>query len=162
MSSTGFYAMVTALVRLRRIMRLRKAEQPARFLAEPRVPLNLIPIDLVAEATARIALADDTARVFHLTNTRPPMLGDAFAAILGLLGMPEAEFTDAADRLGDLDQRARQAFHEPYLSSDLTFDGTNTAQVCGADTLSYPFDAAAYERVTTWFLENSLRGVANV
>lgn len=160
MSNTGFYAMLKVAVQLRRIMQRRNVDRPIRFLADPRVALNLIPVDLVARATVRVALADTVARVFHLTNDQPPSLGDAVATARRLLGL-HLVFTDSDAELDDVDRRMRSTFHEPYLSSDLMFDTTNAAQVCDPGLLSYPMDAAEIDRFSAWFLANSPGSMAH-
>lgn len=159
-SSTGYYAMLRLSSRLHRFMRTAGTPARIRVLADPEQELNLVPVDMVAAATVRIALDEGDQRVFHVTNAQAPKLTTVFDAGFRLLGLPEPEYTDDPDSLSPLDQRLRSSFYDSYINSAKVFDITNTENVCGPDATTYRMDTEMLDRYSAWYLDNVLAAPA--
>lgn len=110
------------------------------ILADPQVRINLVPVDVVARAAARISIADAPAGVYHLANTAPPRVGDGLAALTRVLAMRTPRYVTDPAALTTIDRKLNDGmeFHRSYMLQDKELDCSATERVCGPDSLHAP------------------------
>lgn len=123
---SGGYAVQERLVLLHR--RLERAgtaaEHRVRLRADPAVPLNLVPVDLVASDAVSLALACAPAGIYHLTHPAPLPLGRTIDKLCELVGLrpprycPDGPAFTGVDRLIE----RQTAFHQHYWKGAKVFD----------------------------------------
>lgn len=156
---TGLYGFVRNL----RLLKLEVSEvlgdllmhRPLRLIADGSVPINLIPIDMVASSAVRISLSDSAAQIFHLTNSAAPELDAGLAMISRLVGIAPPRYVESRDELTSIDERVDEKlrFYRSYISQQIEFDRTNTDAVLGADSGAFPMSAEKVGQFVEWYLE---------
>jgi nucleoside-diphosphate-sugar epimerase len=144
LSDFGLYGFLAQLHRFRRL--LDRAAPGARdatrltVVADPDTPVNLVPVDLVAAQTVR--LASSSARIVHVTNESQPVIRDVFAAIFDAVGLPRPRYTDDPSALTELDLRFDRAidFYRSYVSGHKVF--RQDAAFSLGVALDHPYDSA--------------------
>jgi nucleoside-diphosphate-sugar epimerase len=163
-SSFGLYGFVGALWRLDRrveellggLLRFR----PVRFEFSADHQLNLIPIDAVAEAIARlIASPSPGASYHHVANLTPPAIGEALGELCLEMGLSRPEFSVPRANLSSIDLRVSEAtrFYQSYLRNPKTFGTENTERVVGRDILTWQLDPEKLLPYGRWYLERLRR-----
>jgi nucleoside-diphosphate-sugar epimerase len=126
----------------------------ASVLANPALPINVVPVDAVARNAVRISLSASREQVFHLTNPAAPTIAEAVAVLARLLGVRPPRFVDSPAELSLIDGalNAGLASYEPFALVDRTFDHAHTDAVCGPEASSFPLDDARLAQHVTWYL----------
>lgn len=146
----GFYGFLRELVQFRgmveRAQRGLLTRSPLTIRAEPDAPLDLVPIDQVAEEAVRIGMQEATG-VFHLNHPRPPTVKLAIDTMFALLGLHPPRYADADAELDWLGARfdERLAFYGSYLHGDKRFDRSRTEAAIGGsgEAAGFVVDEAA-------------------
>jgi nucleoside-diphosphate-sugar epimerase len=101
-SFTGLYGFIRELTTFKRRVARRLggylAHRSLRILADEQVPINLIPVDAVASNAVRISRSSTSARVFHLTNDAPPIVGESMRIVFKELGLRAPRFAASIER----------------------------------------------------------------
>lgn len=125
-----------------------------RLLADPELPLNLVPVDVVARNAVSIALSDSPEMYFHLANSTPPPIRDVIVRILSLIGLREPLWVRDKDGFTALDEQLDKGmdFYASYMKNRKTFDMTNTEAVCGKDAGRAPMDDEQVTEYVRYYL----------
>jgi thioester reductase-like protein len=158
LNASGFYSYVRKLVQLRNMLQRMGAlgfEARLEVQADPDVHLNLIPIDAVASSAVGISRSPSKARVFHLTNSTPPRVGDLFEKALPILGMSGPRVTKViASQSAQTEKLNRNMrFFTSYVTAPKQFDQANTIAAVGPDALRWPIDDENLGPYLRWYLE---------
>lgn len=125
-----------------------------RLLADPDVPVNLVPVDVVARNAVSIALSDSTETYFHLVNSETVPVRDAVSVILNLIGLREPLWVHDTNGFTALDELLDKGmdFYSSYLKNSKSFDVSHTEAACGQGSCSATMDAAEVREYTLHFL----------
>lgn len=126
-----------------------------RLLAEPDIPVNLVPVDVVARNAVSIALSGSTERYFHLANATPPTVGLSMAAVMALLGFRVPIWVTERDGFTAIDEtlNAGMDFYGSYLLNGKSFVTTNTQAVSGTGSCDVPLDSDRVGAFLRYYLE---------
>lgn len=129
--------------------------RPLRLLADGGVPINLIPIDMVAQSAVTIAHSDSDAQIFHLTNSSPPELGVGLGVVADMVGIKPPKFVSSRDELTSIDRQVdeKMLFYGSYLRSSLEFDRTNSDAVLGSDSGDFLMSLDEMKAFVSWYLD---------
>jgi nucleoside-diphosphate-sugar epimerase len=130
---------------------------PIRLLAEPDMPLNLLPIDATARAIAGLAMRGWPEAAYHVTNNTPPVLSDCIGVGFNLLGLPSPEYVSSDGQLTDLDRKLHTEFYEAYMKNAKKFSTKNTLSVLGDGALDVEVSSAGIEAQLRWYRESGYR-----
>ena len=125
-SDSGLYKIASMLHRLRGLFR---PTASVRLRSNPEAALDLVPIDLVVAEMLDIIERGGRSleRTFHLTSEQPLSVGEVFASVSPVTGVPvkcSLQRPPRSDRLGALITRTLRPYL-PYLVQDRTFDRAN-------------------------------------
>lgn len=157
---TGLYGFVRNL----RLLRERVGEvlgdmlmhRPIRLIADGGVPINVIPIDLVARSAVAISMSDSEASVFHLTNSRPPRLETGLSVVSDLVGIRPPRYVTSPDELTSIDRQVneRLLFYGSYIRQTLEFDRRNSDAALGAESGAFPMSPERIGEFVSWYVEH--------
>ena len=160
-SFSGMYGMVDEVRRFKAKVADRLGfllqHRGIKILADPTMPVNLIPVDYVARVIAQLSLVDTTATTFHVTNSAPPGAGMCLDAGFELLGLPRPTFVDRPEQLNELDRQLQTDFYDSYLRNGKRFSVKNTESVCGPRCLDFPIDQHMLTSLLSWYLKSGNR-----
>lgn len=128
------------------------ADNGIRVLVEPTIEINLIPIDLVAQAITRISMSDTDKQVFHIANGAAPTVGTCLAATCELLEMPALTYVDDAGQLTEIDRYLQTDFYDVYMRNGKTFSLNNSESVLGAGALDFRIDRDTFCDFASWYM----------
>jgi nucleoside-diphosphate-sugar epimerase len=160
---SGMYGFARQLLLFKRIVERRvgtylsHARLRVRF--EPDVPINLVPVDVVARNSVTIGLSNSAATFFHLANSETIPVDEALTHIMGMMGLrPPICVTDEDDFTAiDTALATGLTFYGSYLRAPKEFSVANTEAVCGPGTCAAPMDIALVDAYLKYFLRQ-LRG----
>jgi nucleoside-diphosphate-sugar epimerase len=156
---TGLYGFVRNLLVLRErvseVLGDMLMHRPLRLTADGGVPINVIPVDLVARSAVRISLSASDAQIFHLTNSQAPQLGEGLAVIADLVGIKPPRYVSSPDELTAIDRQVDEklVFYGSYIRQRLEFDRSNSDAVLGPDSGAFPMNAETVAEFVSWYLE---------
>jgi nucleoside-diphosphate-sugar epimerase len=134
------------------------ATRPWRVYGNPEGRHNVIPVDRVAEAAVRIALANTDPDIYHLAGTQAIVLPDLLGAIADAAGVREPEIVTDQGQLSFADQVVADtvAVFQPYALGDKVFEVAKSSKVCGESLLDFPISRDLMARFLRWDLEQAL------
>jgi thioester reductase-like protein len=154
-----FFAIVRLLARVATLGRRGAARggggvRDLRVPGAAAAPLNIVPVEYVAEAVVALATHSEAAHgTFHLVASTPPTQAAMLAALSRVIGLDGARLADVRRVPDDLSPLERRLVHllapyTEYLAQDLRFDDRRARAVL--DDVGIPpatLDAAAIERL---------------
>jgi thioester reductase-like protein len=155
---TGFYGLAQNVLRLGILSRIQGEDHVAetlRVCLDPACPMNVIPVDVVAQQMVRIAGSSSTASIFHITNATPPTLATILYPILRLVDVKEPMFVREKTDFTALDHLMDQAmdYFNGYVVGRKVFDRSQSNQALGDDRAGDMFvDEPLIERYVRWYL----------
>ncbi|WP_454561923.1 SDR family oxidoreductase [Mycobacterium haemophilum] len=160
-SFSGMYGMLDQVLRFKTRVADRLGSllqhRGLALLADPETELNLIPIDYVARAVARISLADSDESVFHVVNRTPPKAATCLDAGFDLLDLPQPRFVSKPTQLSELDRRLQTEFYDTYLRNGKNFLTVNAEKVCGSRAFDFAIDKQIIRRFLSWYIESGVK-----
>jgi nucleoside-diphosphate-sugar epimerase len=129
---SGLYGFMRQLLQLRKESERRLggylSRKPLQIVAEPEMPLNLIPVDHVVGRAVQIALAGDEAEVVHLTNASAPPLGRVLDPLFERYGLHKPNYVTDKARFSVIDGEfdREMNFYGSYLSGTKHFAQSST------------------------------------
>jgi len=156
---SGLYGFTRQLFQFRGVMQRMQADllttRPLRLRVSPDAPLNLVPVDAVAEQAAHIGLQSGAEGIYHLTEPSPPSIGEAILAVTRALGLADPEFVAPDAPLEWLDEQLdkRLVFYSSYIRGHKVFERSRTdAALEGyrGPAQSVP----SVDRLVAWYLEH--------
>lgn len=161
-SFTGFYGFIRQLLEFNQQLALRGYDlfaRPLHIRAEPDTPMNLIPVDWVAQDAVSISLADAMMNkprgcAYHLTNPHAPNLETDMRLLYKHLGLPLPVYTDSQQALNpaDLLLDSRLQFYTSYLCNRKTFSRQNTDVITGTQVFRRRFGEREVAQHINWYL----------
>lgn len=157
-SFTGFYALMQNVSKLGVLSRLQMGASTAPTLhlcVDPTCPMNVIPVDAVAQQIVRIALSSSNASIFHITNSTPPPLRMLLSPIFRAGGVKEHVFVSSKNDFTALDHLLDLAmdFFSAYTTGAKLFDRSQSNAALGDDRAGdFPVDEAMIENYIRWYL----------
>ncbi|WP_020496925.1 SDR family oxidoreductase [Sciscionella marina] len=154
-SAFGLYGFLDRLARFRRILERRDTDRPRRLslLADPSVPANLVPVDVVARQAVRLALPRPSATIVHLTNDRPPTVGEVIDSVFDAVNLPRPRYVSDRGELSRVDEHFDRSieFYRSYITGHKHFrqDTANAA----AGPLEFPFNTETLRRLCRVYLD---------
>jgi thioester reductase-like protein len=156
---SGLYGFLRRLIQFKNTMaRINSAflqTESISLLVDADIPLNLVPVDMVASQAVRIARSDSEKSIFHLTNSHVPSVGESLNVAFGCLGINPPRIVNSMEGLGKLDTKfnSRIDFYSSYLSGHKAFDRTNSDSALGEVDASRPFAITeeSFAKHCTWF-----------
>ena len=115
------------------------------LLAEPEIPLNLVPIDMVARNAVAISLSNSNEIYFHLANATPPTVGDAVVELMRLLRYRLPRWVDGSSDLTSVDYtlNAGVDFYGSYLRNGKNFLTEHTQAAIGELSVDFPMNSSS-------------------
>ncbi|VBA62418.1 SDR family oxidoreductase [Mycobacterium attenuatum] len=160
-SFSGMYGMLDQLLRFKSRVGDRLGSllqhRGLALLAEPDTELNLIPIDYVARAIARISRAQTSETVFHVVNGTPPTAATCLNAGFDLLDLPQPRFVSKPTQLSELDRRLQTDFYEVYLRNGKTFLTDNAEKICGREAFEFCIDEHTTRQFLSWYMDSGVK-----
>jgi thioester reductase-like protein len=134
------------------------ATRPWRVHGNPEGRHNVIPVDRVAEAAVRIALANASPDIYHLAGAQTIMLPDLLGAIADAAGIREPEIVTDQGHLSLADRVVADtvAVFQPYALGDKLFEVAKTGKVCDELLLDFPVSRDLMARFLRWDLQQAL------
>lgn len=142
---SGLYGFLRRLMQFKNTMaRVDKTYLESRRISlrvDADIPLNLVPVDMVARQAVRIANSASQETIFHLTNSHVPSVGQSLNVAFGCFGINPPKIVSTLDGLDKLDHKfnSRIDFYSSYLSGHKAFDRTNSDAALGENDASRPF-----------------------
>lgn len=137
------------------------AETPVRISLSPQVPLNIVPVEYVADATAALAEHPDAAgQTLHLVAPDPPTIGTLVEMLCARFGLQRVRLLDPGagpikepSSLEAVVERMLEPYR-PYLEADQRFDDTRARRILDACGIPAPrFTLATLNRFIDEALE---------
>jgi nucleoside-diphosphate-sugar epimerase len=134
------------------------ATRPWRVHGNPEGRHNLIPVDRVAEAAVRIALANTSPDIYHLGGTRTITLPDLLGAVADAVGIREPEVVTDQGQLSLADRLIADTVEvfQPYALGDKDFEVAKAAKACDESLLDFPVSRDRLARFLRWDLQHAL------
>ncbi len=151
-SATGMYGLIDQILQFRQEIESTLgdylAHRSVSLIGRPATRLNIVPVDVLAEAIVTISEADAPAGIYQLANLNPPTLGTYLSVLMSVLGMREPRFVDSGEQLSSIDAAFNRiaGFHRSYLLQDKEFDCANSCRFVDADLLTWEFDVSELTR----------------
>jgi len=129
---SGFYGFLRRLVQFKgmtnRIQIGYLDRNPVKMKFDPTVPINLVPIDLVAQQSVEIGSQPSEAQIFNLTNPSELTAGETVNTLFELAGLPLPQIVQAEDTYNWIDQKFNEKidFYNSYANGNKIFDRKNT------------------------------------
>ena len=158
LSFSGMYGFIIDLKIFRRKVEKKLGfllyHRPLKILSVPQDPINLIPIDYVADAATLIGLSDSDKKVFHLTNDTPGPVGDPIEVIFEFMQLQKPTYVTSEKAFTEIDRKLDENldFYSSYLSGIKLFDRNNAVQVKGVYTAGYPIDRDLIRQYVQWYM----------
>jgi nucleoside-diphosphate-sugar epimerase len=161
-SFTGVYGFMRKLLQFKgamsRVQEGLLSREAIRMYAGPTVPMNLVPIDLVASQAVQIALSTSPEQIFHLTNVTPPTISQILFPLFEEVGLKQPELAESRTHFSWIDKKFDQGitFYSSYLVGAKTFDRTHTDAVVGKQWASdgdFLIDTKALLSYFRWYLD---------
>jgi nucleoside-diphosphate-sugar epimerase len=157
-SFTGLYGFIRELCRFKRKVARRLggylAHRHLCIWADEQVPINLIPVDMVASSVVRISRSNSARRIFHLTNDRPVAVEEILKILFHEVDMRAPRYVKSSAEFTSIDEVFDHAirFYRSYLSNAKVFDRTNSESVLGASALSSNLRGENLLRHIRWYM----------
>jgi nucleoside-diphosphate-sugar epimerase len=164
---TGLYGFIEGLVRVRSAVMPTLGDylsfRPLRLLGAADALINFVPIDHVAAAAVSVGLRSDSHGIYHLANSRQPVLGESTAVLAGRLGMVPPLFVPDRGEFSLIDERVDRslAFYRPYMNASRYFDLASTQEITASPALDFPLPPDRIENYIDWYLDYRRRRVGN-
>jgi nucleoside-diphosphate-sugar epimerase len=155
-SFTGLYGFIRELTRFKRRVARKLGgyltHRPLRIWAEELAGLNFIPVDAVASTAVGISRSNTPARIFHLTNDCPALLGASMRLLFRELGLREPRFVGSSLPFTSIDEAFDKAirFYRSYFLNAKVFDRSNTDSIMGP--AQWNMDEENLLRHVRWYL----------
>ena len=150
----NFYLIVRYFARL-----AKRNKPPLRFpgLGEGRI--NLVPIDYVVEATAKIGATASEGKTYHIVNDSPPTTKAIVQAIEKAVDHHCVDFLGESLTLNEEEEATQTRFQEfmPYFFGSPSFQITGMERVMG-DIKRSRLDDTALLRVAQFYMAMELNG----
>ncbi|PHN08131.1 SDR family oxidoreductase [Flavilitoribacter nigricans] len=161
---SGMYGFLRRLVQFRGMMeRIQTGyldRNPIRMKMDPQVPLNLVPVDQVAQEAVQIGTTAAPQRIFNLTNKKVLTVGETIGIMFDIAGVSQPEIVrDAAD-FNWIDEKfnEKMEFYNSYLVGRKVFDRRNTdaalQRASDHDQYAITRDRLVYK--SSWYLNKLL------
>lgn len=156
---TGLYGFIRGLIGLRVEVSERLGSylehRPLRVIADPEVPMNLIPVDAVVAAAVGVDRSDSEAQIFHLTNSATPSVGRVLEVVTDQVGIRHPQYVESRDDLTSIDAEVddRFVFYGSYVRDAKLFDRANTEAAVGAELLCQPAIRDRIGEFVAWYIE---------
>jgi nucleoside-diphosphate-sugar epimerase len=157
-SFTGLYGFIRELSRFKRKVARRLggylAHRQLRIWADEQVPVNLIPVDMVASSAVRISRSNSARRIFHLTNDSPVAVEESLRILFREAEMRVPRYVGSSAEFTSIDEAFDRAirFYRSYLSNAKVFDRTNSESVLGPSALSSNLQGGNLLRHIRWYM----------
>jgi nucleoside-diphosphate-sugar epimerase len=131
-SNCGIYDFLDRLQRFRQAVDEQLGDyfryRSLSLLGDPQTTLNLIPVDIAAEAAVHLSVQSAQNGVYHLVSLDPPTLADVMNSLMCAIGMQPARVVGDARQLNNIDAvfNGSVNFHHAAWLQDRDFDCTNT------------------------------------
>lgn len=153
-SSSGLYTYLAVMLRLKNTVQLRMPEYFTHHslkLACDDVSVNLVCVDQVVEAMARIAACgiESANRIYQLVNPDPPLTTTYMRALSDIFGIVVERAGDTA-ALNPVDSlmNNQTGIYSAYLRKDKVFLDDNTMHFSGLPPAHFHIDEAIVRRLT--------------
>jgi nucleoside-diphosphate-sugar epimerase len=163
-SFTGLYGFMSQLTKFKNRVARRLggylSHRALRIWADEHVPVNLIPVDVLARNAVRISRSRSSANIFHLTNDCPTPVGESMPILFSALGLRAPRFVSSCLEFTSLDEALDRAiqFYRSYLSHAKIFDRTNADAVLGVDAAAshVPVRGERLLSFIRWYLAHTI------
>ncbi|MEO7991205.1 MAG: SDR family oxidoreductase [Chryseolinea sp.] len=125
---SGLYSLLRLMVSFKGMMnRVQQgylSREAVTMCIDPDARVNVIPVDMVASQAVEIALSQTNDRIFHLTNTHVPTVGECLSAVFGSAELMTPRFVKSKEEFNWIDQKFNEKidFYNSYLVGDKVFD----------------------------------------
>ncbi len=147
-SFSGLYGFMRKLLQFKGMMsRVQEgllSREPIYMRVDPDIPINFIPIDLVARQAVQIISSSSSASIFHLTNATPPTTAEFLQLLFSEIEIKAPIFAATKKDFSWIDTKFDQgiSFYGSYFVGHKVFDRANTDAAIGHKYAGdFPFDA---------------------
>ncbi|MFK8906550.1 SDR family oxidoreductase [Streptomyces sp. YS-3] len=155
---SGAYSVQDRLARLQR--RLARAgttvDLRVRLRADPTVPINFVPVDLVVADAVSLGLTDATG-IFHLTHPTPLPLGSNLDLICELVGLEPPQYCLDGTAFTGIDRliERQMDFYQSYWTGTKVFDQSRLHAAVPTPALTtWTLDTADLTEFYLWHLRH--------
>jgi thioester reductase-like protein len=160
LNCSGLYGFMRKLLQFKGMMeRLQPgllAREGIRMRVDPEIPLNFIPLDIVAQQAVCISQTASPAPIFHLTNSQAPTAGEFLASLFAAIELDPPIFVETTDSFTWADAKLyeQMEFYNSYLIGNKLFDRSHSDAALGNPTpYGFPLPAATLRAFYQWYLE---------
>jgi nucleoside-diphosphate-sugar epimerase len=133
-SDCGIYGFLDRLQRFRQAVDEQLGDyfryRSLSLLGDPQTTLNLIPVDIAAEAAVHLSVRGAPDGIYHLASLDPPTLAEVMSSLMGAVGMQPVRFVQDARQLNNIDVAFNGSvhFHHAAWLQSRDFDCANTTR----------------------------------
>lgn len=158
-SSFGVYGFIKQLRRLAFTSQVRMdgyfQRNSLKIICDPDVPLNIVPIDLVAAAAVDLVMCESPPRIANIANVSPPTVGQMMETFFAYKGLKSPEYV--SDKSGfsviDAEFDRRIEFYKSYLAGHKTFSQDELSKI--GHPIAVAYNHAVLERLYRTYEEDA-------
>ncbi len=158
---SGLYGFARRLVQFNGIMNRVKEgfldEQRIKMVVDANIPINFIPVDMVAKEVVEIGLSDTSLPFFHLSNPNVLTAREAVDAVFESVGVTPPEYVDDESEFSDVDKKFNDKveFYSSYLRGFKQFSRENSLHVLGERDLgNFAINKSGLLQYVNWYLDS--------
>lgn len=156
---SGLYGFLRRLIQFKgmmdRVQRGYLDRESVRMCVDAHIPLNLVPVDMVARQAIAISRSHSEANIFHLTNPRVPTVGETLDVVFASAGVVAPRLVDNKKDLNWIDEKFNEKieFYSSYLTGYKKFDRTNSDDALAEAhaTTPYAVTSANLREYCDWY-----------
>ncbi|MFF1922112.1 SDR family oxidoreductase [Streptomyces sp. NPDC058221] len=156
---TGAYSVVHRLAQAQQALARRGVTDEVSVLlpADPAIPINFVPVDLVADDAVSLSTARADAGIFHLTHPRPLALGQTLDLASAMTGLAPPRYSLDNVQATAIDRviSRQMDFYKSYMRGEKIFD--QSALLTAVPTAALPafdLDVADLAEYYHWYLQH--------
>lgn len=158
-SFTGMYGFVSSLLRFKRAVERELGNllthRRIPIIADPAIECDLVPVDFVASNAVSIGTSGEFGKIYHLTNSQSPTVGQVLEEVFSLSGLRKPQFVSSQGMLTTVDKKLDDGiqFYASYMINGKHFVQTNTRTTCGDSLLGFPMEPPIIRDMVEWYLD---------
>ncbi len=157
---SGLYGFTRRLVQFNGIMNRVKEgflnTERVKMAVDAGVPINFVPVDMVAKEIVEIGLSDTSLPFFHICNSNELTAREAVDAVFEAVGVTPPEYVESESLFSDIDKKFNDKvdFYSSYLRGFKQFSRNNSAKILGERNLkNFAVGKQDLIKYLGWYLE---------
>ncbi|GAA1359185.1 SDR family oxidoreductase [Streptomyces beijiangensis] len=156
---TGAYSVVQRLAQAQQTLARRGVSEAVSILlpADPAIPINFVPVNLVAADAVSLSTARAAGGIFHLTHPHPLALGQTLDLASAMTGLAPPRYALADVQATAIDRviSRQMDFYKSYMRGEKVFDQTSLLTAVPAAALpAFRLDVPDLAEYYHWYLQH--------